>query len=231
MYIAIDVIISAIIAAVIIGAVKRGFVRSIFKLGGTALAIVIASVFYKELALFLSDTFVLPKVAESVSSLISDAIPDTSVLADPSQIMGLIPEQIRETLALAGIDIEEVLGNLSISGASFTADAIGDSISQSIASALSNVLAFAALFFGSLIILSLLGKILDKIAKLPVLNTANRFLGFLLGAVEAFVLGILLSKVAEALCGAYGAVNPDFAFTDVWGGTYVAKFFIDVCPW
>lgn len=231
MYIAIDIIVTVIVAAAIIGATKRGFVYSVFKLGTTIAAIVIATVFYKELAAFFSEAFVLPKVADSISTLIGNVIPEMSFATDLSQITAAIPEGLKETASLVGINIEEIVGSLGIADPSAATDAISDSLSASVAVALSNVLAFAALFFGSLIVLGIAGKLLDKLADLPVLKTANRFLGFVLGTLEGLVLGVVISKVAAALCTAYGAFNPDFAFTDVAGSTYVAEFFIDICPW
>ena len=126
---------------------------------------------------------------------------------------------------------KEVLEKYISADSLISTDALSESISLSVATVISNILAFAALFLGSLIVLNLVCFILDKLAKLPLLNGTNRFLGLIFGALEGIVLGMVLAKVMEALCSAYGALNPEFTFTDVANNTYVAKFFIDICPW
>ena len=231
MYIAIDVILAAIIAAVVIGAVKRGFIRSVFQLGTTVAAIVIAVIFYKELSDYFLNAFVFEKTTEYIGGFLENFAADISAAADFSAIAAALPEQVHSTAELLGINVEEVLEKYISADSLISTDALSESISLSVATVISNILAFAALFLGSLIVLNLVCFILDKLAKLPLLNGTNRFLGLIFGALEGIVLGMVLAKVMEALCSAYGALNPEFTFTDVANNTYVAKFFIDICPW
>ncbi len=231
MYIAIDVILAVVVAAVVIGAARRGFIRSVFQLGSTVAAIVVAVIFYKELSNYFLNAFVLEKATEYIGGFLSNITEDITSATDFSAMIGAIPEQVRNTAELVGINLEETLGQLLASNASVTAHTFGESLAHSVATVISNILAFAAIFFGSLILLNLLCFVLDKVAKLPVLKGANRFLGFLLGVLEGLVLGVVLAKVAQALCSAYGALNPEFVFTGVATNTYIAKFFINICPW
>lgn len=231
MYIAIDVILAAIIAAVVIGAVKKGFIRSVFQLGSTVAAIVIAVIFYKELSDYFLGAFVLEKTTEYIGGFLENFAADINSATDFSAIAAALPEQVNSTAELLGINIEEVLEKYINTESLISTDALCESISLSVATVVSNIIAFAVLFFGSLIVLNLVCFLLDKLAKLPILNGTNRFLGFVFGLLQAFVLGIVLAKVMEAVCSAYGALNPEFTFTDVASNTYIAKFFIDICPW
>lgn len=226
MYIAIDLILAVILASVIIGAWRRGFVRSVFKLCSTLAAIVIAVLFYKELSNYFYTAFVLEKSQEYVGGFLQNFAAELPG-AEPAWIAALLPEQLRSTAGLLGLDLEEILRADDL----FSAEALGESLSLSIATVISNILAFAALFFGSLILLGLVGFVLDKVAQLPILNGANKFLGLLFGIAEAFVLGIVLSGVAEALLSAYGALHTDFAFTDISNNTYIAAFLLQFFPW
>ena len=231
MYIAIDVILAAIIAAVVIGAAKRGFIRSVFQLGSTVAAIVIAVIFYKELSVYFCSEFIYEKTAEYIGGFIESFAAELNSATDFSAVTAALPEQIHSTAELLGINIEDVLEKYINADSLISTDALRESLSLSVATVISNILAFAALFLGSLIVLNVVCFILDKLSKLPILNGTNRFLGFIFGALEGLVLGIVLAKVMEALCSAYGALNPDFTFTDAANNTYVAKFFIDICPW
>ncbi len=231
MYIAIDVILAAIIGAVIIGAAKKGFIRSAFQLCSTIASIVIAVMFYKELSVWLCDKYIYSLTVEHIGGILENFAVELTAATDLSKIADALPEQVHSTAELLGINITEALEGLAGQESLVSTDALGESISLPVATVISNIIAFAALFFASLIVLNLICFILDKVAKLPILKGANRFLGFILGVIEGFVLGMVVAKVIEALCSAYGALNPDFAFTDVAGSTYIARFLIDVCPW
>lgn len=226
MYIAIDLILAVILASVIIGAWRRGFVRSVFKLCSTLAAIVIAVLFYKELSGYFYTAFVLEKSQEYVGGFLQNFAAELPG-AEPAWIAALLPEQLQSTAGLLGLDLEEILRADDL----FSAEALGESLSLSIATVISNIIAFAVLFFGSLILLGLIGFVLNKVAQLPILNGANKFLGLLFGIAEALVLGVVLSGVAEALLSAYGALNADFAFTDIAENTYIAAFLLQFFPW
>ena len=58
MHIAIDLIIVVIMAAVIIGAAKRGFVSSLFGLATAAISLILSIVFYRELGAYFNEKFV-----------------------------------------------------------------------------------------------------------------------------------------------------------------------------
>lgn len=220
MYIAIDVILAAVILATVICAWRRGFVRSFFQLCTTVASVVIAAVFYKELGAYFYDAFIhdaiVPAMQEWIAQFGAQATTD---------LASLLPENVREAAESIGVDLSALAAE---SGVAASIEAFGDSFAVSLATAISQIAAFAALFFGALIVLGLICFLLDKLAKHTVLDKPNKFFGFLLGVAEAFVLGIVLSKVAASVCSAYGSVHPDFLYTEVAKNTYIAKFFLDV---
>lgn len=231
MYIAIDLIIAVIIASVIINSARRGFVRSVFQLCTTIASIVVAVLFYKELSNYFYDAFIYEKTSEYVGDFLHNLAADLQSGADASEIINALPKQLIGTADLLGLSLEEIIVSHLSAESLISVDALRDSLSASIATVISNIAAFASLFFGALIVLNLLGLILDSIAKLPILNGTNRFLGFALGVAEALILGVILAKVADAACSAIGALNPGFEFTDVSENTYIARFFLSIYPW
>lgn len=233
MYIAIDLIIAVVIVSVIGSAWKRGFIRSVFQLGSTIAAIAIAACFYKQLGAYFYDAFVYEGVAPYISDLVANAIAEAGINADFSLLPQEMPEGLASAVEILGIDLAEIIASAT-EGIGATVESIqtvGDNFAASLSLAVANILAFAALFFGALILLNLACFILDKAAKLPILHGANKFLGFLLGVIEALLLGMVLAKVAVSLCSAYGAMHADFAFAQVAENTYIAKFLLSICPW
>ncbi|XOQ12423.1 MAG: CvpA family protein [Shouchella clausii] len=62
-----------------------------------------------------------------------------------------------------------------------------------------SAIAFAILFFGTKILLHIIGSMLDFVSHLPILHTLNRLLGGVLGFVEFYLLLFVLLFVATAL--------------------------------
>ena len=58
MYLAIDIILAAVMAAVILNAARRGFIVTLFSLLSTVASVLVAVLFYKELGAYFYDTFV-----------------------------------------------------------------------------------------------------------------------------------------------------------------------------
>ena len=230
MYLAIDIILVAVMAAVVIRAAHRGFIRTLFSLLSTVAAILVATCFYKELGTYFYDSFVLETVTPYIRDLAEQLFAGMGNAVDLSALAEQLPEGLISATETLGMDLNELLQQ-AIDSAGMGAETIAqaaDTFAATLALWIANVTAFAALFFGTLILLGIVGFLLDKIAKLPVLKHANKFFGFLLGAVEALVLGIVLAHVAEAILGAYGALHTDFAFTDLSDNTYVVKLLLSI---
>lgn len=89
------------------------------------------------------------------------------------------------------------------------------------------IVAYLLVFAASYVILSVIAMIIDKIFKLPILKTANKLLGFLLGIVCAYMilsvivslLSLLIAISSEQL---FGQTAKEFCES-----TYVYRFFIN----
>lgn len=232
MYLAIDIILVVIMASVIIKASYKGFIVTLFSLLSTVASILVAVLFYKELGAYFYDAFVFENVAPYIGDLAEQAIVRMGENVDVSALVAELPEGLRSAAELLGMDLGELVQRAvessDIGAEAFTA--MADGFAASLSAAIANVIAFAALFFGALILLNLVCFLLDRVAKLPLLNATNKMLGFVLGVLEALVLGIVLAHVSATLCSAYGALHADFAFTHVAENTYVAGFLLAISP-
>lgn len=232
MSIAIDLILAIIMLSIIATAVRRGFVVSVFKLLSAVAAVVVAALFYKQLGSFFYDSFVYDKIFASLSDWLQKLAQNADGSFDLGAAVAALPESLRTLAASAGLDLSAL--DASYAGMSAATESAANSLCETLASALSHlladILAFAALFFGMLIVLSLVCLILDALCKLPLLKGTNRLLGFAFGVCEALLVGIVITAIAAALLRTYGGLHPDFAEADAIDRTYLAKLLLRFVP-
>lgn len=233
MYFAIDLILVVLMAAVIFNAVRRGFIVSVFRLLSAVVSVAAAVLFYKDLGLVFYDHFVYDKISGYLDGLISRAAENADGTFNLQAFFADLPENIRNIADAFGLDIGKL--SAEFSGVENATEGYVEELSgrmaENIARTVSNILAFAAIFFAALIVLNLLCLILDSVAKLPVLHGTNKLLGLVLGAAEALLLGIIISYVIAALCKTWGTVDETFAYRDMIDRTYVAKFLYGFSPY
>ncbi len=233
MYLAIDIIICVVLLATVLSAWKRGFIRTVFQLCSTVISVLLAIFFHEQLGAFFYDSFVYGALAPHIESLTGQIITAVGGSLDFNALAEKLPENIVTLAETFNIDLaaflEDAVQSVNAGGESFAE--VGRELAVTLSTSAANILAFAAIFFGGMILLSVACFILDKVADLPVLHGVNRFLGFALGVLEAAILGIVLSKLAATVCSVYASIASDFAFGDVANGTYIAKFFLDISPW
>jgi len=225
MFIAIDLIIIAIMAAVIISAAQRGFVSSLFGLVTAALSLIAAIVFYRELGAYINEKFVFDEIEPRLVGFINSIIADKSEVSTET-LLNALPGDIVSLMNTFGIDVEGLL-----QGITSAPGELASVIAAELSLALANAIAFGALFLAAFVVLSLICLILNLIFKLPLLKGINKVLGVIFGIVEALVLGIIIAKLAVALCGVYGSLSGDSAMTGIIEQTVVAKFLLSICPW
>lgn len=226
MYIAIDIIILAVMAGAIISAARRGLILTLFKLLSAVASLIVALMFYKELGAFFYDMFVYDYTVKHVERFVSEIAQKAAEPLTHEMLLEALPENVQNAVELLNIDLGKIVE--SVAGQPLP---IAERLASELADILSGVIAFATIFFISLIGLSVLGYFLDKLAKLPVIKETNKVLGFVFGIIEAIILGFVLSNLAASFCSSYGAFDPDFAFTSVAEKTYVARLFLSIYSW
>jgi uncharacterized membrane protein required for colicin V production len=89
----------------------------------------------------------------------------------------------------------------------------------------SKIVAYLLVFSASYIILTALVYLVDKLCQLPVLNVANKLLGFALGVICAYISLCFASAVLTALLNL--AAEELFGKTteEICNSTYIYKFF------
>ena len=225
MYIAIDIILVAIMIATVYGATKRGFVLSLFSLITVAVSLIVAWTFYGQLGAYINAQYVGGFFEAYAKEHVLTLLEQNSAAIESGALIDSLPEGFVGTANLLGVDIAKTLSDVYTATDELVTDA-----ASSLSSVISNIIAFAVIFFAAFVILKVMGMILNKFAEADGIRKFNMFFGFLLGSAEALVLGVLVSKAAIAILGAYGAFLGDAELMDAAQKTVVAKFLVSIFP-
>lgn len=204
MSIILDIIIVAIIALTVYFAAKNGFVKTAISAVSFILAVALTAMFASPLADFLKETSVAETVESATENAITDVLLETSLGVD-----GLLEgksEDFNKLVAVTGMSLDE-LGDWyheNIADSKKGEAVLASRIAEPITDITATAIAVLILFIGTQLALSIISRALDIVAKLPLLRTANKALGILLGAVLAllrvclfcFVMGVLIDNAA-----------------------------------
>ncbi|MBR6783881.1 MAG: CvpA family protein [Clostridia bacterium] len=228
MSILLDIIIVAIIALTIYFAFKNGFVKTAISALSFLLAIAVTAAFASPLADFLKET----AVAETVEAATEQAITD-ALAKDPIGINGLLEgksEEFNNLLTLAQIDRSELAAwySSNIANAESGEVMLAKRIAAPMVDIIATLIAIIVLYIGTQVILSIAAFILNKIASLPILRTANKGLGLAVGVVLAlfrvclfcFVMNLLIENALFLGNGFISSLNPE--------STLLFKFFSNI---
>lgn len=193
--------IAYILVAIIILAIftNRGFVGSVFKLGKTIIACILAFVFGPALGDFFYSKWFYDAIYTGVASRINAVVDGAVSSVDVKTVLDSLPQIVVRFINESSLEAKI---NESVVGASNVADDIAVSISGTVAEMVSNFLGYAAIFVATGLFLALFGRIISSLVKkIPIIKQIDRILGFLLGiafaytimSLSTFVLGIAVS--------------------------------------
>jgi uncharacterized membrane protein required for colicin V production len=193
MSIVLSVVLVLIIAIFTVIGVKKGFFATIAGFIAPLASIVLTMLFYKPIAALLKST------------LFANMVTDTSGMENFFNEFNAT-EDVISKLSLA----MNYLNNNDLGEA---IDAIKNNI---MAEVLSIAIAIVGLFLVLLIVIKIVFKLLDLVAKLPVLKQANGILGGVIGACEGFVWCWVFAFVfGSFIFPALNSSNPELFTTDM----------------
>ena len=122
-----------------------------------------------------------------------------------------MPDALRQILERYNVDIYSLTQSVAgeTDAAENVVDNLSDTIAEPVVTVIANVAAFLAVFVVSVIVLKLFTMVLDLIFQLPVLKTANAFLGMLVGVVNAVFWAWVLSSLSVPFIHAMSSISPD----------------------
>jgi len=198
-----DFILLAIFALMLYSGVKRGFVHTVISAVAVFAAMLLASALSKTAAPWLYVTFVQETATQAVAASLPPGVDITLSVEQAKQVMQELPEVWSALAATVGIDLNEVIASIG-GGAPQATDVaarVAEWILRPIAEAVLRVVAFAVCMIVLYILIRILMLILDRVFKLPVLKSANKLLGALLGAVKGILFLLLICTVLQVVAG------------------------------
>lgn len=188
MSIVLSVVLILIVAIFAVIGAKKGFFATVAGFLSPLASLLLTVLFYKPVAAFLKSTL--------FANMVSDVpLPEIDASGDViSQLTGLMEY-------LENNDLGEVTA------------AIKDNV---MAEVLSIAIAIIGLFLVLLIAIKIVFRLLDLVAKLPVLKQANGLLGGIIGACEGFIWCWVFALVfGSFIFPALNAGNPELFTTDM----------------
>jgi len=171
----VNIIILAIFLLFLIIGFVKGFLKQVISIGGTILAIVLASTFCGTLVdLVVKNT----ELFSNLQNAISEHIPTID-----KAVIETFPAFLKEIFAPILNDATDALST----------------VAANLTSLIFNVIAFIVIFLVVKLVVFLLGKILNAIFSKNVLGFINRFLGGLFGILKGFILVSALLFLCEVI--------------------------------
>ena len=195
MNIVLDLLMVFIIVLLIIGGYKRGFIKTVIELGGALLSSLIASVCGSLLAVNLYDSFIKDKVIEAVGASMPDVTPMTKTSEISESIFNNAPSYITNAFYDSGVNLDINSLTNQINDTVADVPALVESMIRPVILKIFTVVVTLVLFLVVAAIVAIISKKLTSLVNVTGLGGANRFLGGLVGLVEAIVLIMVLSLV------------------------------------
>jgi len=228
-----DIIFLVILLTTVIRCTKRGFVKSIVNLVSLIASMVVAHLFTPRLAVWFEEKVFSGEITTRVSESIRALASRGGEIFDLSRLFADMPADFVSLLDRYGVDAEALRPDFGAleSVSADAADRMAAAIAEPVVSGLASVCAYICIFLAALLACWLIGLLLDLLFKLPVLRTANRFFGFVLGLVCAGVLCWLFSEAAETLMGYLHSVDPSTFDADIIDNTLLVKYLCRTDLW
>ncbi len=230
MSLVLDGLIIAVALFCVVSGVRQGFVRSLIGLVKGIAALLAAWAYTPVLRDTIKENYIVRRIAEGIAqTLRSLALNLETNTYDLSKVAADLPEAYTSILDRYGIDIPSFTANIAHiteadEGVIFD---YSTQIADPCATVIASITAFAVLFLGVWVALSIAAWLVDLIFHLPMLAEANRFAGFLFGAVEAVFFAWVIANIGGALMTALGPIDTGLFGGQVVENTVICKFILE----
>lgn len=227
----VDILLAVTAAVIIIFGWKNGVVKGIISFAVNIVSLIVAYAFTPMLSAIIYDNFILQKISSGIEKTVAslaksgDGYDIPKLAADmPDVLSGMLSKYRIENSSFS-----DFASKLTESGDAALRK-VSDFIASPISTIISNVVSFIIIFFVALIILKLATLLIIALFKAPVLKTADRLAGFILGVVNALIVLWILSFIISHGITALGSIAPDHFGAEVVERSVILHFFSSYNP-
>lgn len=200
MNIILDILAAAIFLLTVIHGYKKGFVRTVLNLCGGIICLAVAITLSPRVGTFINENYMAPFFENTITNKITELAPSDTGEPDIDKLIEEEPNEFIQILEKFNINLDafkeqfELFKKESVEN---TAEAAVEYVAKPASETLSYILAFILLLIASALAMAILKFLLDKIVKLPILRTANKFLGMIFGILFALLWIYILAMIVE----------------------------------
>ena len=203
-----DIVLGIVCVFTIVKYTAKGILKSVLDVARLALSVLFAFMFRKVVAKMINSLFMSKAIYNWVyRSVYSSAIGQEAKI----DFIGMFeknPGFYSKILANFDLNFEQLEKNMENFNEG-TAAEVTKLISEPLATMLSTLIAVVVIFIISMIALTIVVKLLNKLASIKGVNLVNKLLGCFLGIVISVIIIWLVSFVMELLVGALGPILPN----------------------
>lgn len=226
----IDGIIIAIVLGCCIWGYKSGFVVMVINFFKNILALIAAALFATRLGALLYDLVFKAMFEDMTVNKIAGWLGvDPEATLDIGPLLIAQHTEFSKFLEKLGFDIEHIMEKYNEFGGN-AGDMMIEYIAKPLGTVVSNAIAFVLIFIAAVIIIKIVGSIINKIAKLPVLNITNKILGFVLGLALGVIFAFVFVAIVDVIIPYISINGEHLTAASLEEGTIIYKFLVDRTP-
>ncbi len=202
---AVDIGFIVILVITVAANARKGFVRTVLTLAALVLAFGFAEKAAEPVASWSYDAFVNKRVCEVIDENAAAFKTGQTTQQIVNEVVGLMPEYLNDKLTNQNIDLDKLQNQMDSVGdiSGFSSQQISDSLVKPAAMILLKIICTLLCFVVFMLPLRLAIHFICKVVRLPVLRSADKALGGVLG----FVKGIMFVYLLAMLFGLVGQVT------------------------
>lgn len=199
MSIILDVILVAIFAAFVFFAAKKGFIKTLLELVAVIAALALSYQFSSTLAKGVYDSMVKDNMITAIEEQIDDNV-DISTAAKKAEVtIDALPEFVVSVASSVGVDVDSIKSKIISENlnSSNIATELVEKVAEPIVIGALKIVSFILLSVILIFILKFAAGFISKLFDVPIVGTANRVLGGLLGACKGVVVLVFICTVLD----------------------------------
>lgn len=222
-----DIAIIVIIIAFIVLGAKNGAGRTLLKIVGTILSVVLSFVICNPLAQGIYNSFFKPGVIKNISDSINTSGVN-SVTKAVNDVINSLPQYVMSVFKYFGVDSKLLNDSLTnaVSQSPQGAANIIEKVISPVFIALISLILFLLFFIIISIGIGLLTKLLCNVLNLPIIKQVNKFAGGILGILQGVLVVFLLVTMFKFTAPMFNNLPNDF--NNQINNTYIFKYFYNL---